>query len=656
MSSNNSKSLNRVIINSNSLNYFKIKTSPLSPRSFYIKLNNIYSNNNKKSLKRNKLSSLSLSQNRANYSNLIIFSKREKAFNKSLEQNRPIFKYNHYSSIEENENIDNNNKRIFHFNRKDNNSFSPLYLTESILKSNRSMKNFINYENSSTNSIFKNNNNENDININNNNDLNKNINLIFKNYNHFGSKKNKINMKLFNERFLLKTFEDDIKRKENTKIENENKTFIHLIKKNRILNVYKRKFDRKKYISNLNEYLTDKMSLNFKKTQAEILDENIKDKKNFIDHKIKSLSNHYNLFKDNFIIKYSDYIKELALKTKFEKIKSDQMMEFINELNKKIAYLKQKINKIRYNFDTYNKLVSLLICIKEKKLELPKYYKIILENKMESNKNELKNISKSEIERILNYKNNLIYQEPEHMMKHIKIYENYDIDLLKIYKSLRDEIKLLNEEKDSLIHAIYRNEIHASPEIIESKKNILINLKKKYYQLNKQIMKYYFEKNKNNGNNENIIINHTNLYYKVIKIINNLNKYIKYEFNKSKKIIKEEKEEELIIANLSKLELMIDSFMNEIDLFKRNNPNKINLFKSLIEKEKKIRKIKEQKKMNELGEKLEKNKINKKFNKFIVLPTHKINSFDIISQKLNSRKFRIKKVIKAETIEDYLSE
>ena len=101
---------------------------------------------------------------------------------------------------------------------------------------------------------------------------------------------------------------------------------------------------------------------------------------------------------------------------------------------------------------------------------------------------------------------------------------------------------------------------------------------------------------------------------------------------------------------------MIDSFMNEIDLFKRNNPNKINLFKSLIEKEKKIRKIKEQKKMNELGEKLEKNKINKKFNKFIVLPTHKINSFDIISQKLNSRKFRIKKVIKAETIEDYLSE
>ena len=116
--------------------------------------------------------------------------------------------------------------------------------------------------------------------------------------------------------------------------------------------------------------------------------------------------------------------------------------------------------------------------------------------------------------------------------------------------------------------------MHAPPEIIESKKNILLNLKKKYYKLNKQVMKYYFENNKNNGNNENIVINHSNLYYKVIKIMNNLSKYIKYEFSNSKKIIKEEKEQELIIINLSKLELMIEFFMNEIDLFKRNNPKR----------------------------------------------------------------------------------
>ena len=572
MSSNNSKLLNSVIIKSNILNFYKIKTSPLTPKSFYIKLNKIYSNNNKKATKKNKLSSISLSQNRANYSNLIIFSKREKAFNKSIEQNKPMFKYNHYSSIDENESNDNSNKSIFKFNKKFNNSFSPLYLTESIMKPNRSMQNFSNCENSSTNSIFKNNNNEYDINTNN--DLNKNRNLIFKNYNHFGNQKEKINMKLFNGRFLLKTFEDDTKQKENTKIEDERKTFTHLIKKNRIINLYKRKLDRKKYISNLNEYLTEKMSLYFKKIQAENLDENIKDKINFLDDKLKSLNNHYNLFKDNFIIKYNEYIKKLTLKIKFEKIKSDRMLVYINELNKKISNLKQKISKIRKSLDTYNKLISILIRIKEKKLELPKYYNIILENKMENNKNELKNISKSEIERILNYKKCLIYQEPEHMIKHIKIYENYDLDLLKRYKSLRDEIKLLNEEKESLIHSIYVNEMHAPPEIIESKKNILLNLKKKYYKLNKQVMKYYFENNKNNGNNENIVINHSNLYYKVIKIMNNLSKYIKYEFSNSKKIIKEEKEQELIIINLSKLELMIEFFMNEIDLFKRNNPKK----------------------------------------------------------------------------------
>ena len=647
MSTKNWKLLNKEIINSKSINYFKIKTSPLSPRNFNNRLNNVYDNNNIRSIKRNKLSSLSL-KNR-NYSNEIIFSKREKAFNKSIELNKSLFKYNQYSSIEENDISDNNNKRIFYYNRKKNNSFSPLYLTESILKPNKSMSHFGNYANSSTNTLFKKNSNEYDIN----NDLNKDRNLIFKNYIHFGNKKKKINMKLINKNFLLKTFEDDIRRKEKIRIEEENKTFIHLIKKSRILNVYKGDLDRKKYISNINEYLTYKKTLNFKREQAKNLDENIKDEINFIDDKIKGLNNNYNLFKNDFMIKYSEFIKELSLKMKLEKIKNDQMMDYINELNKKIGNLKLKVNKIKYNLDAFNKLVTMLICIKEKKIELPKYYKIILENKMENNKNELKNISKSEIERILNYKKNLIYQDPSHMMKHIKIYENNDIDLLKRYNSLRDEIKLLNEEKDSLMHAIYRNEMLASPKIIESKKNILLNLKKKYYQLNQHVLKYYFDKNKNNENN---IIKHTKLYYTIVKIINNLNKYIKCEFKGSINLIKEDKEKELIIANLSKLELMIDSYMNDIVLFKRNNPDKINLFHSLIEKQKKIRKINEQKKLNKLAEKLEKNKINKKYNKFIVLPSHKINSFDIWSKELNSRKFRIRKEKKAETIGDYLSE
>ena len=101
MSSNISKSQNRIRLNPNNLKYFKIRNSLLSPRSFYLKLNDIYNNcyhyhSNVK--KRNKLNSFSLKN--THYSNHVIFMKREIAFNKSIEDNRNIFKYQNYSLLD----------------------------------------------------------------------------------------------------------------------------------------------------------------------------------------------------------------------------------------------------------------------------------------------------------------------------------------------------------------------------------------------------------------------------------------------------------------------------------------------------------------------------------------------------------------------------
>ena len=141
---------------------------------------------------------------------------------------------------------------------------------------------------------------------------------------------------------------------------------------------------------------------------------------------------------------------------------------------------------------------------------------------------------------------------------------------------------------------------------------IILNLKKKYNKLkkNKQILSSYI--NKEEYDDKDININHSELYIKTNKIINNFNKYVKYDFDEYKIIIKGDKEKALILHNLTKIETLINCFLNKVNDFKIKNPNKLKLYKMLIDKNKKMRKIMEQKKMKELKLKMEKKEFIKK--------------------------------------------
>ena len=649
MSSNISKSQNRIRLNPNNLKYFKIRNSLLSPRSFYLKLNDIYNNcyhyhSNVK--KRNKLNSFSLKN--THYSNHVIFMKREIAFNKSIEDNRNIFKYQNYSLL------DNYNKNRIFMNKRNikknisENKYSSLYLTESMMKPNNSMLPLINHENST---FFEKDNN-NDINNNNTNSKNNNIseyekNNIFNNYKKYGKKRKKIAIKLINDKYLLKTFDDNFqKNKEEEKI---------LFQKQQIYNhIRNKEFSRTKYMDNIKGYLTSKLSLNLKKEQKRIFNESIQDEIDFLDDRIRTLKNQFNIFQNIFLVKYDEYMKIILNKIKIEKNIDDRLIEYINELNHIIVNLKQKIKKVENTLDIYINCVTILIRIKEKKLVLPNYYETILSNKIKENKNEMKNVSQQEIERILNYKNILIYDDPEQMLKEIKNYENHDLALLKHLNSLRKEIYLLKKEKEIFQHNIDAEELNIFDEIIEPNKNLLLNLKTKNNILIKE--KNLLNSSYNNINNLNNNDKHSLLYYKTFKILNNLNKYIKYDFIDIKKINKNDNKQEIILHNLSKIEILVDIFMNKINIFKMNNPNKLNIFKILVDKNNKMRKINDQKKMNELKITLEKNRINEKFSRNVILPSHKINIYNIVSKELNSRKNKVKRKFKAESIEDYLSE
>ena len=139
-------------------------------------------------------------------------------------------------------------------------------------------------------------------------------------------------------------------------------------------------------------------------------------------------------------------------------------------------------------------------------------------------------------------------------------------------------------------------------------------------------------------------------------MINNFNKYLKYDFGESKLIIRGNKENALILYNLSKLEILTNIIMNKIEVFKRKFPNKISLLQQLIDKNKRIRKNLEQKNNNELKLKIENKRINEKNEKLIIIPSHKIYNFNMISKNLNLRKNRVKKEFKEESIFEYLNE
>ena len=77
-----------------------------------------------------------------------------------------------------------------------------------------------------------------------------------------------------------------------------------------------------------------------------------------------------------------------------EKNKDTLYMNYIFQLKKDIVSLNLKNKKIKNDRDGLNRWMYLQICVKEKKKVLPKYYKIILEDKQEENKEELKKIDK----------------------------------------------------------------------------------------------------------------------------------------------------------------------------------------------------------------------------------------------------------------------
>ena len=240
-----------------------------------------------------------------------------------------------------------------------NRSFS-LNLTENMLKANKSMFNFM--KNDNLNSIELDSKDKNkDYLLN----LNHKENTIFNNYNKFSNRRKRLNLKLINDKYLLKTFDTKIqKEKEIEFLSNiEKKNNYSFFQKKEILERSKNKeLTKIKYISNIKDYLTFKTNLNIKKEKEKVIIENIKEQIDTIDDKNKNLKKNFNIFNNNFYLVFDKYTKQLSNKIKIEKEKDNKLVEIINTIKQKIIELKYKINKIKNNSDDINKYVYIVLC------------------------------------------------------------------------------------------------------------------------------------------------------------------------------------------------------------------------------------------------------------------------------------------------------
>ena len=244
---------------SNSLNTLKIDTNTKTPKYNKIKLSNLspeivsskkhYLHNNNTNSPNNKILNLITSRT-SRYSNEYIFMKREIVFNKSLEENRKTFKYIKYNVFDRNKRVVNNKKRNYKKNFAEKKALS-LYLTENIIKNNQAMFPLLKRDNSSTIII------DNNIEL-----FNNKKNTIFNDYNNFGRKRKKNNLKIINDNLLLKTFNVK-KRKEDITLDiNKSKRNNNIFNKTKIFELCRNKeLTNLKYIDNLKDYITMKMKL-----------------------------------------------------------------------------------------------------------------------------------------------------------------------------------------------------------------------------------------------------------------------------------------------------------------------------------------------------------------------------------------------------------
>ena len=310
--------------------------------------------------------------------------------------------------------------------------------------------------------------------------------LLFKNINQSNSPdiKNNINIKILN------NFEDIV----NSQKPKDEKTQIDI--KNNTMHTLKERY--KEYINKTRNLQLLRYSMNIKKESVISLKEAYQNKLKSIDESIQSLNVTKKLFNEHFYNKFDFYVKNLFIRKENEKEINNELIKEIIKLKSEIYQIETKIKKQEMDKNNIIRWLYFQISVKEKFIELPSHYKILIEendlsfqdknpkqNESKINEentktfyrknsqfkrlvsqklskkfrfskihisgvnysNSIKNLSQNEIDRIKTYRIKPPFTTVDDFIETIKKYEDINNYKIKVYNELRDDLRNLKIEK-----------------------------------------------------------------------------------------------------------------------------------------------------------------------------------------------------------------
>ena len=399
-------------------------------------------------------------------------------------------------------------------------------------------------------------------------------------------------------------------------------------------------YNAKEYIEKTRKLMLLKYNSFVQNEKILRIEENNENCQQIIENKINSLVKLKKLHNNVFNEKLWEYSKFINAKKDDEEKYDLELLNQIDHLKRQILSLTNRIRKIQVEKNNIIQWVLLQIKVKERKLNLPSYYTKILElsfpkidnqrrkgkaditkisklkprksksiqfskekiKSMTSNaennlnsmiNNLINNINGEELDKILNYRQKLIFSSAEEFYEEIKSIENINIKLfqkldLLVYEKNRLKRKydnLLNNKDNvnsSLILQIskYENELKQNKQIYSERQKILLEYKGNNNKLDKVNIKKEINSNKNLEIDDNEYI----LNQKKSKLYNSVEKLfltcleitvIKENF-KSKEddniLIKKPNmnQEEIILNKLKFIEIRITKLLIEFMMY--NNP------------------------------------------------------------------------------------
>lgn len=466
--------------------------------------------------------------------------------------------------------------------------------------------------------------------------------------------------------FLKEITEERNKDREKLLVKEQN---YQLLKKNNVLNV-KRNNSVRNFINKTREIVLMKYTTDIKKERAIRLQETYNNEIESINDTIKSMEEARKLFNDNFLAKFSEYVKHLTIQREEEKAIDSGYMDRIIKLKNEIMALENRKKKIESDKVNLGRWMYFQIQIKEKKLTLPFYYSLILDNKNHSvvdletnifkvgiNLSILRNVSKEEKERVLQYKNNLIFKTASDFLDEFTKYENKNIMLIERYNTVSEELNEIKKEKELLIKEEIRENEIITNELLNKEKKLQI-VKKKYESLQKDKYsmmtsnnKILSERERNKGKKNRTPsadgyrglrgkLNHTKLYSKILEVFQNVKKNDEDKKIQIKKIINSSEIE--MLNMLSKIEFELDILIRQNQTY-LNGPRAPELkeIQIQIEKEHKIKKTLLQREAQLRKIEYLKDKIEERNNKIYFLPLKKVEkNYAFMTKKEKQRKIK----------------